>query len=359
MIALPHNLTAERGWIHGAALDLGIFLGPWIVVAALWAARGGDGASTALWWSQFVLGNTTHVVLTFVLLAARADVLRATPSQARIVVAGSLLTFALSWSLFRGVKAAIPDWTDFALAVAAIFGTHHRLSQAKGIWSLYNLRGAQLSRPAPSGRERALQQHWVSVGLVVVMVAWLFVPSGPGRMFPLLQAIPREPAMLPHAAAYLLAAAWLAFVAALLVELGRASPRSAPKMLHVGTHGAAVTLAVVAPLWGSIVWGAIHGLEYYFLCARMMRPREGDAAPGPPARWVWPLMLLSMAPLFLVGLAIAPFAAVRPALPSGWAEEALIVVNALVMAHYFADAFIYRFRIPGVRQVALRRLGFA
>jgi hypothetical protein len=30
-----------------------------------------------------------------------------------------------------------------------------------------------------------------------------------------------------------------------------------------------------------------------------------------------------------------------------------------VMAHYFADAFIYRFRIPRVRKVALARLGFA
>jgi hypothetical protein len=29
------------------------------------------------------------------------------------------------------------------------------------------------------------------------------------------------------------------------------------------------------------------------------------------------------------------------------------------MAHYFADAFIYRFRIPEVRRVALTRLGFS
>ncbi|WP_437661769.1 hypothetical protein [Sorangium sp. So ce1182] len=358
MSALPVNITAERGWIHGVALDLTILVGPWLLVGALWAARGGGDASAALWLSQFVLGNTTHVVLTFVLLAARGDVLRATPSQARVVVVGSLLTFALSWALFRGVKAAIPDWTDFALAVAAVFGTHHRLSQAKGIWSLYNLRGAQLSRPAPSARERALQQHWVSVGLLLVMVAWLFVPSGPSRSFPLLQAIPREPAFLPYATAYLLAAVWLAFVAALLVELARSRPRSAPKVLHVATHGAAVTLAILAPVWGSIVWGAIHGLEYYFLCARMMRPREGDAAPGPSARWVWPLMLLSMSPLFLVGLALSPHATLS-VLPPRWSDEALILVNALVMAHYFADAFIYRFRIPEVRRVALRRLGFA
>ena len=34
-------------------------------------------------------------------------------------------------------------------------------------------------------------------------------------------------------------------------------------------------------------------------------------------------------------------------------------LNSIVMAHYFADAFIYRFRIPEVRRVALMRLGFA
>jgi hypothetical protein len=39
-----------------------------------------------------------------------------------------------------------------------------------------------------------------------------------------------------------------------------------------------------------------------------------------------------------------------------WARLAL---NGVVLAHYFADAFIYRFKIPEVRKVALRRLGFA
>ena len=31
----------------------------------------------------------------------------------------------------------------------------------------------------------------------------------------------------------------------------------------------------------------------------------------------------------------------------------------VVLAHYFSDAFIYRFRIPSIRKVMLRRLGFA
>ncbi len=33
-------------------------------------------------------------------------------------------------------------------------------------------------------------------------------------------------------------------------------------------------------------------------------------------------------------------------------------MNACVLAHYASDAFIFRFRIPGVRKVALARLGF-
>jgi hypothetical protein len=35
------------------------------------------------------------------------------------------------------------------------------------------------------------------------------------------------------------------------------------------------------------------------------------------------------------------------------------VTNAIVLAHYFADAFLYRFRIQKVREVTLGRLGLA
>jgi hypothetical protein len=33
------------------------------------------------------------------------------------------------------------------------------------------------------------------------------------------------------------------------------------------------------------------------------------------------------------------------------------VTNALVLAHYFANAFLYRFRLPRVREVTRGRLG--
>jgi hypothetical protein len=67
-----------------------------------------------------------------------------------------------------------------------------------------------------------------------------------------------------------------------------------------------------------------------------------------------------MAPLALIGVVNAPFTylfgltPLAPAFVTG-----RIVLNAVVMAHYFADALIYRFRIPEVRRVALHRLGLA
>ena len=49
--------------------------------------------------------------------------------------------------------------------------------------------------------------------------------------------------------------------------------------------------------------------------------------------------------------------------PSGSSSHLLLrIVTSLslgvVLAHYYSDAFIFRFRIPGIRKVMLRRLGF-
>jgi hypothetical protein len=115
---------------------------------------------------------------------------------------------------------------------------------------------------------------------------------------------------------------------------------------------------------------AMHGLEYYMITARMMEPREGD----PPARlgrvWIWPLMILSMLPLLTLGVihGLILDGAGRGTLgtsdPSGGSSHLILrVLTSLslgvVLAHYFSDAFIYRFRIPSIRKVMLRRLGFA
>lgn len=350
--------AGQQGWLYRPAIDLLVILGPWLFTAVFaFGMPAGSGQAKAVWLTQFVLGNTTHVILTFLLLGVRPDILRATPNQAKLVAIGSVVTFFVIWGLLRAVDTLAPTWHDFPVAVLGVFGSHHRLSQAKGVWSLYNLRAGKIGYGPPSAQERSLQQHWVSVGLILVMVAWLFVPSGPDRMFPLLQAIPAEPAFLPYSVAYGLAAIWVIFVAALLVVVARTGFNVA-KLAHIATHGGAVALAILAPAWGAIVWGAIHGLEYYFLCARMMERREGDAVTSPPAWLVWPLMALAMAPLVVVGLGATPFA--TKILSGGaWVREGVAIVNGIVAAHYFADAFIYRFRIPEVRRVALHRLGFA
>jgi hypothetical protein len=352
-----------RGFLHRPTLDLLILLGPWLLFAGLLGGGLVDWQNNndAVWVSQFLLGNTTHVVLTFLVLGFRRDVLFAAPGQARTVIIGSAATFVVAIAVVQLVATQAPFWAGFPLAVIGIFGTHHRLSQAKGIWSLYNLRAAGLGMQSPAPIERTLQRNWTSVGLIAVMTAWLFTPSSPDRMFPFLQAIPNEPAFLPYTANYALATVWVVFGLATVYSIGRNGERNLPKMLHVTSHVAAVTLAILAPPWGAIVWGSIHGLEYYFLCARMMRARDGDRFAGPGSWLGHPLLItllvvVSMLPLFWVGLGRAPFS-IEFGSHSG-ATDAVIVVNALVVAHYFADAFIYRFRIPSVRKVMLARLGF-
>jgi hypothetical protein len=44
-----------------------------------------------------------------------------------------------------------------------------------------------------------------------------------------------------------------------------------------------------------------------------------------------------------------------PPAPAALWSLGLTATNALVLAHYFADAFLYRFRIPKVREVTLGR----
>ncbi len=344
-----------RGSVFHPALDIALILTPWAIAGAFaFGSFPGAGAPMAVWIAQFVAGNTSHVILTFLMLALRTDVLRATAGQARTVVVGSLVTFALTVGILGSVGELAPNWSSFPLAVFAIFGIHHRLSQAKGVWSLYNLRAGKLGLAPPTPAERSLQKHWVSVGLLAVCISWLFVPTAPGRMFSQLTPIPLDPAILPYEVAYGLAGGWVLFVLALLVTVVRAGA-TVPKLLHLLSHGAAVTLAILSPTWGAIVWGCIHGLEYYFLCGKMIQRREGEGGPSRLMGIAW--MALAMAPIWVVGLAMLPIG--QKLFAGSWLSYAVPIVNGVVAAHYFADAFIYRFRIPEVRQVALRRLGFA
>lgn len=330
-------------WLYSRSRDLFILAMPALVTLVAFGISGvgGDGPRLyAGWIAQFALGNSTHVILTFLLLGMRRDMLRATPGQAMTVIAGSSATFVASFAFFWWSHRAMPMFEDFATAVVLVFATHHTLSQAKGIWSLYTLR----SKQPPSDRERKIQKAFVPIALVLILTRWFFVPKGPDRLYPFMQPIPGVPAVFPFWTTFALMAPWLVVAA---IAIG--SVRGIPKRIYVSTHMVGVLAMIALPGWGAVFTAGIHGLEYYFLCGRMLEPRkEGERG------WVIPAMIFSMLPLVAIGFLNAPFVS-----PIAAAEPLKWLLNSVVMAHYFADAFIYRFRISEVRRVALARLGFA
>jgi hypothetical protein len=358
-------------WLFSRRTDLLILGVPAVatlIAAIVGLSRGGDALGErayAAWVAQFIFGNTTHVILTYLLLGARRDMLHATSGQARTVVVGSIVTFAVTFGMLWLTGRTFPVWSEFGVAIVAIFATHHTVSQAKGLWSLHNLRGKAAGLPPPGARERGAQQAFVPLALALVMIRALFVPKSRGAMFPFIQAVPGLEAVLPFAVTYALLAVWLAFAVYALSTLTRSAlppdPRvSGPKLLYVGTHMAGVALTILAPPWGVIFTSGIHGLEYYAITARMLRPTAAEPEARLSRALVVPAMAGIMLPIFVVGVGAAPFAAVLGL--GGYASlfgALRIGVNGVVVAHYFADAFIYRFRIPEVRRVALERLGFA
>jgi hypothetical protein len=371
-IAAPEEVVAAAprrwigAWLFSRRTDLLILGVPAVatlIAAAVGLSRGGDALGErayAAWFAQFVLGNTTHVILTYLLLGARRDILHATAGQARTVVVGSLVTYALTFAMLWVTGRTFPAWSELGVAVVAIFATHHTVSQAKGLWSLHNLRGKAVGLPPPGARERSAQQTFVPLALLLIMIRTLFVPKAAGATFPFIQAIPTLEAVLPFAATYGMLAVWLAFSAWALSTIVRGAPRlSGPKLLYVGAHMAGVALTIASPAWGVIFTSGVHGLEYYTLTARMLRPTADEPATRLSRALVVPAMLGIMLPVFVVGLGVAPFtAAIGLGAYASLFGALRMAVNGVVAAHYFADAFIYRFRIPEVRRVALARLGF-
>ena len=362
----------EAAWLFSPARDLGLLAVPvaCTAAAALWATLRpdpdafGEAKLYAGWMSQFILGNSTHVILTFLLLWARRDVLQATDRQARVVIGGSLAVFALVLGVTWGVERSLPLFTDFVFAVLLIFATHHALSQVKGIWSLYNLRGGKAGLGQPSPAERTLLTNFVPIGLLFTMVKLLLVPKDSRALaLPFLSAIPGapgEPAVLPFAATYVLLGLWAVFSIAALRELLSAPAVHVAKAIYVTVHLTVVGITLVAPAWGTILTSGIHGLEYFVLCGRMLEPTAADRGAGLPRAMVIPAMIGVMLPLFFVGLGNGPFGHLLAAdRHAGLFHVARLVLNGVVIAHYFADAFIYRFRVPEIRRVALSRLGFA
>jgi hypothetical protein len=351
-------------WLFSRRADLAMIAIPTLAtaVAYVMAWRLGENVSGKagtylLWASAFLLGNTSHVILTFLMLGARRDLLRATDRQARTVVGGSIVVFAIVLLLNR------LTWNDPTTHVllgttVAVFAIHHTLSQAKGFWALYSLRGARAGLPAPSPRERKLQGLFVPTGLLLVAIKWTLVGESSVIHAPYLNVNPGYPAVLPYALTYGLVGGWLVYVAVLFGALVSYEALNMPKLVYLGTQCSVVTLELVSPGWGAATAAGIHGLEYYLLTRRMLAPTASESGSKLTSALCWPAMIAAMSPILYVGANANPWLSVH--LFGGNAGMwAVMLVNATVLAHYYADAFIYRFRIPGIRKVALTRLGLS
>jgi hypothetical protein len=352
----------KTAWLYCPVTDLGIVFVPVLFALVLLLIPSQSDRvfeqGIGSWASQFVLGNSTHVVLTFLLLSVRRDVLHATKRHAITVTLGSFLVLLATFFGFWAIDKYLHRfYSDLALAALLTFAMHHTLSQVKGLWSLYQLRAKTIHLPKPSNIERRLQYFFVPLGLGLIMTKWIYVPMIHDQNYAF---VPGMLPQLPYFTTHFLLAAWALFCATLIFQLLRTKTINASKLAYLSVHCSVVAVAIMWPMWGLIMSAGIHGLEYYFLVGRMLQPLETlENRPKEKLSkaWVWPIMILSMLPLFAIGLPRAPFAA-------HWFEHGRIfegdrfLLNAIVVSHYFADAFIYRFRVPEIRKVALARLRF-
>lgn len=376
--AAPDAAVAFEGrWLFSPQKDLSILLIPLLVtgVAALMAFTTREGPygfsqHIAGWVAQYVLGNGTHVILTFLLLGTRTDMLRATPSQPRIVLGGSAAVFAGVCALEGWAFLRVPVVAPLVTGSIVVLALHHTLSQVKGYWSLYELRASKAGGGPPTATERLIQRSFVPLSLCLLLIRFFLMPMTTGRdASPFINAGQGDTRLLPFATSYALLAVWVVFCAFALASFRGRSVQSGPKCIYLGVHAAVVAFGLVMPSWASPVMAGIHGFEYFFLTARMLEPGDHEAASRFTRRAVVPTMILVMSPIILVGISGSPFLPLLDSIYQGRASApfearagfwvlARIAVDGVVLAHYFADAFIYRFRIPGIRKVALARLGF-
>jgi hypothetical protein len=369
---LPGTLSFRGLWLFSARADVLIVALPLalalaVAASTLLSASTADGAQRlAGWTAQNLLGNATHVALTFLLFAVRRDVLTAAPGQPRQILAGVLAMLAVGTGLFFSFYA---DRTAHIHGVAVlfnVFGLHHTLSQHRGLWSLHGLRERDAGLPPASSRERELQKRYVPVMLTLILVRIFFVAEASGPEASAYLDV-GQGAVLPRETLAVLLAVWLGYFVALFRAVLRAGPGSGPKVLYLLAMATATGLVLAAPSWGYVMLPGMHGLEYYVLTARMLEPREGDTSRLPRA-FILPAMVASMLPLLALGVVhgVLQEGATFGVLGSNVAAlhthpllRALTSLGfAVVLAHYFADALIYRFRIPSIRAVMLRRLGF-
>jgi hypothetical protein len=370
----PTSTLAFQGlWLFSSRKDGLLVLVPLLLTGLAWVLStlmgpvSGTVNRMAIWTAQYILGNGTHVVLTFLLFAVHRDVLTAEPRQPRLVLLGSLGMLALGGLMFSLYYVDARGYSIVVGVLFNVFGLHHTFSQCKGFWSLHQLRGHQAGLSAPLPLERRLQQVFVPLMLTLVLVRFFFVAETdrPGDT-PYLDIHQGTP--LPHGFLAVLLALWLGYFLLLFRAVLRSGTASGPKVLYLFTVALGTGLSLMAPSWGNVLLPALHGLEYYLLTARMLEPREGDSPSRLKPAFIWPVMVLSMLPLVALGVVhlvlsgpvTGTVSAAATDLKSHLVLRGLTTLSlSVVAAHYFADALIYRFRIPSIRHVMLRRLGFA
>ncbi len=362
-------------WLFSQRQDVNLlFIPAAVALFCLWmstflgAADHGLSRSIGRWVSQYLLLNGTHVILTFLLILVRRDLLHTTPNQKSLLLGGSAVVFAVTLAAALYTEERMPLANLLMGAGLYVFAAHHTLSQVKGLWALHNLRGRSAGAPAPTEAERNLQKYWVPLALTLMLVRLFFVPLTSERGdFPLMDVGQAERGSLPHATAYVLLAVWLVFAGKLAFTL-ISTKQSGPKCFYLLGWMSIVSISLMWPGWGAVLSAGTHGLEYAFLTGRMLAPteKEPEARLGKAA--VWPAMIAVMLPLILIGVANSPFVTLVDAATGDAATRfflrqqpmwsiGVLVTNSIVLAHYFADAFLYRFRIPKVREVTLPRLG--
>lgn len=365
-------------WLFSPRVDVSLLLVPALLTLfSVWLAgttgEGVDGYSRAIgrWASQYVLFNGTHVILTFLLVGVRRELLHTTPTQARLLVGGSAVVFALCFALLWYAGERAPQLNLLLSAGIHLLAAHHTLSQVKGLWALHGLKARVAGVPSLSETERRLQRAFVPLALVLMMVRTLAVPvTGRAGDFPLVNVGQAEGGALPYGTTWVLLAVWAVFAGLLVAALRGQPGTSGPRRLYVLGHAVVVAVYLAWPAWGVVLSAGIHGLEYFFLTGRMLEPTAREAESKLRGGAVWAAMLGVMLPLIVVGVAQSPFVPLVDAGTGGAATRFLLgqeplwtlgvtVTNAIVLAHYFADAFLYRFRIQKVREVTLGRLGLA
>ncbi|MFP2925070.1 hypothetical protein ACLESO_07605 [Pyxidicoccus sp. 3LG] len=369
---LPGSLAFRGLWLFSPRADVLIIALPLALALGVAASSAlspvnADGAHRlAAWTAQNLLGNATHVVLTFLLFAVHRDVLTSAPGQPRQVLAGTLAMLAVGTGLFFSFYAERTAHTYAVAILFNVFGLHHTLSQHRGIWSLHGLRESDAGLAPTPARERALQKLYVPLMLSLLLVRILFVRESAAPDATAYLDVGQGSVLPPETLAVLLAV-WLGYFMVLFRSVLGSGTRSGPKVLYLMAMATGTGLVLVAPTWGYVMLPGMHGLEYYVLTARMLEPREGDTSRLPRA-FIVPAMVASMLPLIALGAVhgLLQQGAVFGALASHASSvhghplmRALISLSfAVVLAHYFADALIYRLRIPSIRAVMLRRLGF-